>query len=428
MAKKEFTKLSIGEESVVGTSVAVTARVPVTDLSVLTESPEKSDTGIIIGRRTDAGQSLDAIGYSQDISSILTANKANWILLKSLMGVRSTPVACAGSILISYKGSANSCKLIITGTTITAKIGSFGGEEIDTHFGTSGVLTLASQTVTGLVTAINAFTDYEAVLTNGLGTASVSSFVNVGTRQAAGAACPVILGASQSDMYVTIFKPNYTDGENVTASLLTEGVGDNVLGIGCAVDSAEFSAEMKGKATVKYTMKALKALAAQAASGLSLTESDLNPMKFNDGQTFISGIKFSYVKSHSLTVSNNISDDEGWAQGSLYKNEHNQGKFQVTGTITLKLTPSTDEASSEKEAKKIASDLESSLLLEYLGREISASHKEECIIDLPKVQYTGGSKSAGTNNLEQSLEFTAVDVAELLGDVVTIYLIGEVTA
>lgn len=428
MAKKEFTKVSIGEETVVGTAVAVAARVPITDLSVLVESPEKSETGIIVGRRTNGGTSLDAISYTQDIPTVLTGNKANHFLMKSLMGIRSTPVAFGGSFLILYSGSAESCKLVVTATTISSYIGDIGAETLDTQFGTDGVYTPGTTLkLSELVAAINAFANgYTAVKLNGIDDTVITALVNTGNHQAKDCAAPILCTCASSKAYITKFTPTLDDTENPTESILVEGAGDNVLGVGAAVDSMELSAELKGKATLKYSLKVLKSVGGQNASGLKYDESDLNPMKFNNGQTYISGKKFFYVKSHSLTISNNISDDEGWGQGSLYKSEHCQGKLSITGTNTVKLT--TDDPSSEAEAKKIASDDESALLLEYQGLELSSGLNEECIIDIPKIQYTGGSKSAGTNNLEQSLEFSAVDDAELYGDIIAIYLIDGVSA
>lgn len=422
MAKKEFVKLSIGEEATVGTSAAVTARVPITDVSVLAEDVTKSETGIIVGRRTEAGSTLDSVGYSQEIPTVLTANKANWMLFKSLMGVRGTPVPCVGSIAIHYKGSAESCILTIGADKITAKAGALGSESAIEGFSVSLAGTIAS-----IVSAVNAVEGFEAKKMNGSDTASATGACRPISAQAAGAAVPVPLKGATSKAYCTVFTPNYGEGENSTVSLLTEGVGDNVLAVGCAANTMSLSAELKGKATLSYSMVGLKKQIGQGASGLAYSESDLNPMKFNDGLTYIDGVAFSYVKSQSLEVNNNIADDEGWEQGTLYKSEHAQGKFQVSGSITLKLTPADADASSEKLSRKVASDEESALLLEYKGCAIESGLDEECIFQMPKIQYTSGSKSAGTNWLQQELNFSAVDDAELVGDVLTIYMIGKVS-
>lgn len=422
MAKKEFVKLSIGEEATVGTSAAVTARVPITDVSVLAEDVSKSETGIIVGRRTEAGSTLDSVGYSQEIPSVLTANKANWMLFKSLMGVRGTPVPCVGSIMVRYTGSEESCILTIAADKITAKAGALGSESTLTGFDIPLTGTIAS-----IVSAINAVEGFKAQRTNGADTASATGACHPVSAQAAGAAVPIPLKGATSKAYCTVFTPNYGEGENNTVSLLTEGVGDNVLAVGCAVNTMSLSAELKGKATLSYSMVGLKKQIGQEASGLAYSESDLNPMKFNDGLTYIDGVQFSYIKSQSLEVNNNISDDEGWEQGTLYKSEHAQGKFQTSGSITLKLTPADVEASSEKLSRKVASDEESALVLEYKGCMVDTGLEEECIFQMPKVQYTSGSKSAGTNWLQQELSFSAVDDADLVGDVLTIYMIGQVS-
>lgn len=422
MAKKEFVKLSIGEEATVGTSAAVTARVPITDVSVLAEDVSKSETGIIVGRRTEAGSTLDSVGYSQEIPSVLTANKANWMLFKSLMGVRGTPVPCVGSIMVRYTGSEESCILTIAADKITAKAGALGSESEVTGFSISLAGTIAS-----IISSINAVEGFKAQRTNGADTASATGACHPVSAQAAGAAVPIPLKGATSKAYCTVFTPNYGEGENNTVSLLTEGVGDNVLAVGCAVNTMSLSAELKGKATLSYSMVGLKKQIGQEASGLAYSESDLNPMKFNGGLTYIDGVQFSYIKSQSLEVNNNISDDEGWEQGTLYKSEHAQGKFQTSGSITLKLTPADVEASSEKLSRKVASDEESALVLEYKGCMVDTGLEEECIFQMPKVQYTSGSKSAGTNWLQQELSFSAVDDAELVGDVLTIYMIGQVS-
>jgi hypothetical protein len=87
-----------------------------------------------------------------------------------------------------------------------------------------------------------------------------------------------------------------------------------------------------------------------------------------------------------------------------------RGEFGVTGSMTLTATDKDDTINSEDERAKNLSNAVSSLLLVYQGRQLVENVKSMAIIDLPTIQYTEESKSAGDQAIDQSFSFTAIDI------------------
>jgi hypothetical protein len=135
-------------------------------------------------------------------------------------------------------------------------------------------------------------------------------------------------------------------------------------------------------------------------------------MKFANGKTIVSGVEHVYTKSVSAEISNNHDGDEGFGQGSLYKQTHARGMFAATGSVTLRAT-----AITETERSKVASNDIGSLQLFFEGGE-----KEIALIDMPSVLYTEESKSEGGVAIEQALSFEAVD-EDSYDDMVTVFLV-----
>lgn len=404
MAKKSFTKAAIGKEATLGTAATLTARVPITDLAVIGEEVSKSDSGIIIGRNSNSPLSLDSVALSASLPTQLMGNKSTVLLLESLFGVAADSIQIGAAMQILYKGASASCKLVIDASTIKSYIGTKGAETLDNTFGSSGTLTL-SGTVASVMAAINGYDDYEAALLTGDSTAAATAAAITGTHQAKGHCVPIFIGSSTSGIYVTAFRPNYTEGENSTVSLQTEGTGKTEMAVGGAVDSVAISASLKSKVTAQWELKLTKwNTATLSETILKLDENDLDPMKFQGGKTIIGGKVYDYIKSVSVNLSNNIADDEGWSQGSLYKGKHFRGTFAVGGSISM-----TVDSDAETQRAKVASDDEVAIQLVYAGRDIGAGCKTMSIIDMPTCQYSGFSKSAGSSAVEMSLEFTCTD-------------------
>jgi hypothetical protein len=90
--------------------------------------------------------------------------------------------------------------------------------------------------------------------------------------------------------------------------------------------------------------------------------------------------------------------------------------------MTLTATDKTETVNSEDERAKNISNAISSLLLIYQGRQLVDDIRSLAIIDLPTIQYTEESKSAGDQAIDQSFSFTAVDI-EGYDDFLKIYVL-----
>jgi hypothetical protein len=411
--KKSFTKATIGGmEETLGTAVPRTSRVALTDFSYLLETPTKNPKEVITGRNTTRGFDVDAIDYTSELATNLAANKATGMLLQSLLGFRVAKVQVGCGIFIAYKGDAASCKLVASGSgkTLTSYVGDLGEEETDAGFGTAGVLDLTGKTLGTLVTAINEFSDYEAKVIYGGSTTTAETPVDIVATQAKNHQAVVHFTSADSGVYLDVFRPNFTNTENPTFSIQMDGVGDNQLGSGAVVDTATFSGDLKAKVKATWSLILTKVLNGQTASAVALTEADLDSLKFSEGETYIAGKKYCYTKNVSVSIANNHAADEGYCQGSLSKSKHVRGEFGVTGSMTLTATDKTETINSEDERAKNLSNLVSSLLLIYVGRQLVEGVRSLAIIDLPTIQYTEESKSAGDQAIDQSLSFTAIDI------------------
>ncbi|PKL28551.1 MAG: hypothetical protein CVV46_06135 [Spirochaetae bacterium HGW-Spirochaetae-2] len=410
--KKGFMKASMGGmETQAGTAVARTARLAMTDFGYLVEKPTKSSKDVITGRNSQAGYDLDAIDYSAEMPTNLTVCPALAMMLHSLMGSMSEPVAVGCGILITYTGGEDSCVVAADGDgkSLSARIGNRGEELPDPAFGAQGVLDLTALTLGNLIDTVNGFGGYTATLLYGDPAAASEVPVPVAYAQAKGRPVPLHFTSPASTVKLRIFKPNYTNTENATFSIQVDGDGDNRLGSGAVVDSATISADLKAKAKASWSLMLLKVIGSQEPISLGLSADDLDVMKFNEGETLIAGQKHCYVKDVSVTVANNHSDDEGYCQGSLMKATHVRGTFSVTGSMTLSVGEDGADPSSEKERKKNLSNDMTSVQLRFVGRRIADGIRSMMVLDMPYVQYTDDSKSAGDNSLEQSLSFEAVD-------------------
>ena len=366
--KKAFTKATIGGmESEIGTAVARTSRIALTDFSYLIEKPTKNPKDIITGRNTTRGFDIDAIDYTSELATNLASNKATGMLLHSLMGVRvaKTQVSCGMSLM--YVGAQKSCKIVASsnGSTLTSYVGDLGSEVLDEDFGIDGELDLTGKTLGTLVAAINEYSAYETAVLYGEATASADLPINLVATQAKNRKALIHFTSADSGIYLDIFKPNFTNSELPTFSVQMDGVGDNQLGSGAVVDAASISGDLKAKIKATWSLILTKVIRSQSASVVSMTEADLDSLKFAEGETIIDGKKYCYTKKISLSVANNHGD-EGYCQGSLSKSKHVRGEFGVSGNVTIVATDVSDNPSSETERVKNLSNAISSSITHIL--------------------------------------------------------------
>lgn len=402
--KKGYTKASIGgPETNKGVAVARTARLPITAMAYVQETPTKTPNEIITGRNSTNGYSVDAIEYACELSTAMGANKAFAMLLDSCLGRSSASVQVGAGIGVAYIGEAKSCKLVVTASDIKAYAGAYGKEILDTSFGTNGTLALTG-TVEALVSTINGCPSYNAYVLAGSGSATASAAVPVATAQAKNHGVPIWFSSPDSGVYLHSFKPNNTNTENPTYTVQFDGVGRNEVGPGAMVNSATFSGDLKAKMAATWSLVLLGLENAVAETTTQMGDAEMESMKFSEGSTYIEGKRLCYIKNISLTVSNNVSSDDGWCQGSLKKKEHVRGAFAVTGSATLTLTDETQE-----QVDAVMSNAVTSLQAVHTGRILSGSLKSMVMFDISTMQYTSYSKSAGDATVDLSLELEAVD-------------------
>lgn len=419
--KKNYTKTSIGLEQTMGVAAPLTSGVPVTAVAFIEQEVSKSDTGIITGRNSSSGVSLDGINYSTKFECNLSANKSNKLLFESLFGEKSQSVQIGAAISLVYVGNEKSCKLVIASGNLKSFVGNYKNEILDTEFGVEGTLSLDGKTVNDVLTALNKG-NYKCKLLNGAIASTTVQCVNPGTFQIASHYQPVFFTGTEATL--TIFSPNKTSGENPTLTVQTEGTGTTEKATGGAVNSFSLSGDLKSKVKASYDLKLLNLVENPTNANLVLDYLDEDAMKFNTGFTLINGKQWDYIKSISAEFTNNISDEDGVAQNSLTKTKHFRGMFNITGSMTVTTTDKDEELSSELEREKVASDLESSLQLEYIGTNITDDVKSQIIIDFRSIQYTNSSKSAQDTTIDTSLDFQVVDL-DNYGDYATLYFVGE---
>jgi len=405
MAKSGFMKVAVGgPESALGTAVARTSRLPVTEPVFLIQKAVNEDKEFITGRNTKAGYVKVAEECNASVSMNLVATKGLNIVLRSVLGLMSTPAQVGCGISLVYDGEAESCKIVVTSDTITAAIGAKGAEVADANFGTTGTYSLAGKTLADLVTDITAFTGYTAVALYGDPTASAAAAVAITAAQAKARALPIHFTSATSGAYLRIFTPQLTNDELPGFSIQSDGDGDNRLGSGAVVDSMNITADLKAKVKATLELMMLTVTAGQTAITANLGDDDKDVLKFSDGLTYIGGAKFCYIKNLTIDVANNHGADEGYCQGQQTKAKHAKGQFGVTGSSTIPV-----DSASEAERIKSLSALKSSLMARFLGRTYGNGINAAVIFDVPALQYTDDSKSAGDATLEQSLSWEMID-------------------
>lgn len=402
--KKGYTKASIGgPETNKGTAVARTARLPISAMAYIQETPTKTPNEIITGRNNTSGYSVDSIEYACELSTAMGSGKAFSMLLDSCLGRKAVTAQVGAGIGIAYLGEAKSCKLVVSASEIKAYVGVYGKETLDSTFGTDGTLALTG-TVGALISAINGYPSYSAYIIAGDVSASASAAVPVSAAQAKAHGVPVWFTSTDSGVYLHSFKPNNTNTENPTYTIQLDGVGRNEVGSGAMVNSATFSGDLKAKMAATWSLVLLGLEQATAETAAPMGEAEMESMKFSEGSTYVEGERLCYIKNISLTVANNVSSDDGWCQGSLKKKEHIRGAFAVTGSATLTLTEGT-----QAQADAVMSNAVTSLQAVHTGRVLSGALKSMVMFDIATMQYTSYSKSTGDATIDLSLDLEAVD-------------------
>lgn len=413
MYKKMYNKVTIGgPESTLGTAVARTDRLPVTDVVDVKQTASKNPSEVLTGRGTKIGNYIDSIEAMMTIPMEFQAIKGIGKLLVSCVGQDlSSPAQVSGAFLISYTGSDASAKLVVNGTTAVMTTGTLGAETADTNFGTGGTYTFA--TLATDVAAINGYTDYTCEKLFGsdsLATASVGYAITA--AQISGSQA-VVYFTGTDGVYLHRFVPVLTNTERPTMTMQADGTGlTNDVLAGSVVDSLEVSAELKGRVGLTATVMGT---AVSTSTETSVDLLNKKPLKFANGTCYLAGVDQVYVKSINLTVANNTDADDGYGLGSLYKQDHAKGDFAVTGTVSVRSTTTT-----EVEYAKRITETTSSLLVAFQGDDLATDIPEMVLMNVPYTDILSATKSAGGVSLDSELSIEAIDPPSEYSDVLTI--------
>lgn len=396
-----------GPESTVGTAVARIARLPITGIPTVKATPTKQSDEAITGRNTKGPLYTDAIEVTGELSLKFAPCAGIGMGFASLLGADAEPKQVGGAILLRYTGAQASCKIVVsdTGQQISSFIGSLGSEQADAAFGTAGVESLTDEsvnTLAELIAVINGYADYEAEKLFGADNLSTTSPVAITAAQAKDRQVVIFFVDDTSGIYLHRLSNVVSNTERPTYSLQVDGIADNILQTGVVVDSASISAELKGRAVVSMSLMGLTHTGGQAAADLPLPA--VQPMRFFRGSSFVSGEKYSYIKSFSLDIKNNHDSDTGYGQGSLYKKEHARGEFDGTGSFKVRT-----DAAAKSERQKVLTDGFASLLAVFQGGDYSADIPELAIIDIPAVQYTEGEPTESGNVIDLQFSYQVID-------------------
>ncbi|MCF7945447.1 MAG: hypothetical protein K9L24_01145 [Spirochaetia bacterium] len=413
MYKRQFTGVTIGgPENNVGEEAARTKRFPITGLSVLQTAPNKSDDEVITGRNAKRGMYVDSVDLNAEIPCYFEACGAVGMgIAGTLGGEVGSPQEVGGALLVKYVGSEQSAKISVSGSDIQSEVGDLGGESADENFGTSGTLA-PTGTIADLLSTIEGYTDYAAEKLFGADDLDVTSPIAITATQAKGRYAVIFFGETGSGKYLHKFVSVLDNTELPTYSVQYDGSGANELGKGGVFDSLSISADLKGRANITFSLIHTEKDGGQEKSTVQLPA--VSAMKFSNGKTIVSGTEHTYTKSVSVEIANNVDGDEGFGQGSLYKQNHARGMFSANGSVSLRAT-----AITETERAKVESNNEGSLQLFFEG-----GTKEIAFIDLPNICYTDESKSEGGVSIEQSLSFDALD-KNSYDDMISMYLVTD---
>jgi hypothetical protein len=404
MPLRQSVKYTIGKESTPGTAVARAAVLPIRDIGGLDREIAKKEDPLIAGLSMASGE----YAVSADVKGPIPLSPRPCAgfghVLKGVFGSEGTPAEIVGVVRMRYTGTSDSCKITtdLSGKTINSKIGVAGAEANDAAFGTSGTLTLTAITVdtlAELVSVIDAYANYEAVLVTGSGAALITSVVGV-TMQAKGKWAFLFLTAAGSGLHHHRFYPDLAIGsERATYSIQRDGFQDNYLYDGNALDSLEMSAALKADVEGTLNVLGMEETAGQVASVLAIPSA--KPFLFGGGFTSIAGVKYAYVRKHSVKIANNHNAD-GYGQDSLDRAYHQRGKFAVEGDMTLRL----DATSILERAKAVSGEITAIQFL-YFEAEASGNVRSLMLIEMPYAEISTVTNEANGDSLDISLKFKA---------------------
>jgi hypothetical protein len=403
-----------GPESVFGTAVSRTHRLFVEDPGSLDSKPQMESDPCISGDNMINGKLLTAIDVSGDISLSLRPDGGSAKLIRSNIGGYVAPVQICAVIRIRYTGASASCKLIgsASAKTLVSQVGALGSESNDAAFGTAGSISLAAaatDTVAELVAVIQAYANYDCELVTGDGTASITgsgcgTIVDI-TTQAKGKWAYILLSSTTSAFYDHQFYSDLTTTERPLYSIQKDGVGgDNYLYPSCIADKISITAALKAFAKAVVSVLGSSETVGQTVSALAL--SNINPLKFYDGNLAIGSTDFNYIREMALELANNHNQETfgaGGSAGSAGRTYQQKGIFAASGSLQVMI-----DATIHAFRAAIAASTQASLSFVFRANAYSASYTYLIIIELPYVNYTAYDPVDRNGSFDAKITFEAI--------------------
>jgi hypothetical protein len=372
-----------GPESPAGTAASRTHVIPVRDNPGLDSNVERALDPVLAGGRMPVQEYPTKI----DVSGALPLSPrvgGGWgKLIKSNLGLESTPAQLGAVVRIRYAGGSASCKITAdtSGDTLTSEVGVLGSESGDAAFGTAGVIDLtagAFDTVAELVAVIDAYANYEAELLSGSGAISSAAIVSRVT-QAKGRWCYLFFTSGASGAYLRGFTADLTAASHPTYSIQREGyVSTGTLFNGAVADALKISGSLGAFIESDVDVLGFTEDDPVSASGLSVDDLDPgDPLLYWKGATEFDGVDYDFVSTHEINFPNNHNKDT-FGQGSIGRVYHQKADLMPAGSLQVRLDSDTVAIRAKLQTASLAS---ASFI--YKGKAIGGSVEELVIVELP---------------------------------------------
>lgn len=267
------------------------------------------------------------------------------------LGSSDTPInPVQAFILIWYTGSANYARISKSTTNLTAETSSDGVTwTADSSFGTSGTLALGSNTLSQIVTIIDAYADYKCV---GLGyqsapVANLADFANVVMKSAGvkvGACIQPYLVTSTVAKAHKIYANDAALADIAPFSMCIDrnfGTAKDIGLAGCKISSLAIALEPKNLVNLSISIKAKTQNNAVtfAASDVPVSKA----FQTNLSKVFVDSLMSQEVKDLTLTINNNLFTDEAVGVDTFNSQGRQGAGIELSGNLNLTVSDAIDE-------------------------------------------------------------------------------------
>ena len=327
-----------GPETTAGTAVSLTHVLPIRERPGFRDQAEKMEDPAITGVNMVIAEYLAARNLSGPLPLSPRPCAGFGKLLNSLLGQESTPAQIGAIMRIRYGGSEDSAKISASTSadTLTSEVGDLGSESGDTNFGTSGVIDLtdtATDTVSELVSVIDAYDDYEAELVTGSGSIDAADIINITEAQGKGRWVYVFFSSATTSLYLHQWPVDLTNTQRKTYTVQADGIHDNFLAAGVVIDQMSISGALKAMIEAEAQALGFTFTAGQSAQELELEAVD--PFLFYSGSFSLNGVAQPFIRNISFDIMNNHNAD-GYGMGSASRQYHDKGMFGVTSQLQVR--------------------------------------------------------------------------------------------